>query len=318
MAPSAGVALPRPTVDGRWTAAGRALDRYRQLMTTPGDSTDPEALEAELLAALVAARTDLERVRTVLVDRDRGVTGSRAVQEVVASHWREHGAAHRTVWRLVGEEVRGALLVQLHDWKRQLREQLDAQGSDEQARTAPAADATTAADASEAADESEAALEHLRDRLADAEPGLDRTELMIELAELHATRDDHPEAEALFLSAERELEPYRNRATRSGIAEALVTSLPAMMRGDAADARAEIEPLVRGSRLLQRVYEGLVQVATDADAVRGYVERQRELEASLARDRQDDLELKRRLVDELSRQLGASAPVSEDPETPER
>jgi hypothetical protein len=287
-------------------------------MTTPGSSKDPEALEAGLLTALVAARNDLERVRTVLVDRDRGATDSREAKEVMASHWREHGAVHRSVWRLVGEEVRGALLAQLHDWKRQLREQLETQGSNEQARTAPATNATDVGSATEAADESEAALEHLRDRLSDTDPGLDRTELLIELAELHAHRDDHPEAEALFRSAEQELAPYRDRATGSGIAEALVTSLPAMMRGDAAGARAEIEPLVRGSRLLQRVYEGLIQVATDADAVRDYVERQRALEESLARDRQDDLELKRRLVDELSRRVGASAPVSEDPQEPER
>jgi hypothetical protein len=275
-------------------------------MMTPGGSTNPETLEAELLAALVGARTDLERVRTVLTDRGRDATGSREVVEVVASHWREHGAVHRTVWRLVGEEVRGALLAQLHGWKRQLQEQLDTQGSEQQERSAPAVD------------ESEASLEHLRVRLSHAEPGLDRTELLIELAELHADRDDHPEAEALFRSAEQELAPYRQRASGEGIAEALMSSLPAMMRGDAGEARSELEPLVRASRLLQRVYEGLTQVATDADEVRRYLELRRALEKALARERDDDLALKRRLVDELSQRLGVPAPGGEESEEPGR
>jgi hypothetical protein len=261
-------------------------------MATWDGSTDPEALEAEVLAALMGARTDLERVRVVLTDRERGATGSREVLDVVASHWREHGAAHRTVWRLVGEEVRGALLTQLHGWKRQLREQLDTRDVEQPAGDDGAIDAP---------------MENLRARLSDAGSGLDRTELLIELAELHASRDDHPEAEALFRTAEQELAPYRDRATGSGIAEALLASLPAMVRGEADEARAEIEPLVRVSRLLQRVYEGLIQVATEADEVRRYVERKQALEESLARDPQDDLELKRRLMEELSERLGGSA-----------
>jgi hypothetical protein len=265
-------------------------------MATRDGSTDPEALEAEVLAALMGARTDLERVRVVLTDRERGATGSREVLDVVASHWREHGAAHRTVWRLVGEEVRGALLTQLHGWKRQLREQLDTRDVEQPAGDDGAIDAP---------------MENLRARLSDAGSGLDRTELLIELAELHASRDDHPEAEALFRTAEQELAPYRDRATGSGIAEALLASLPAMVRGEADEARAEIEPLVRVSRLLQRVYEGLIQVATEADEVRRYVERKQALEESLARDPQDDLELKRRLMEELSERLGGSASAGE-------
>jgi hypothetical protein len=265
-------------------------------MATWDGSTDPEALEAEVLAALMGARTDLERVRVVLTDRERGATGSREVLDVVASHWREHGAAHRTVWRLVGEEVRGALLTQLHGWKRQLREQLDTRDVEQPAGDDGAIDAP---------------MENLRARLSDAGSGLDRTELLIELAELHASRDDHPEAEALFRTAEQELAPYRDRATGSGIAEALLASLPAMVRGEADEARAEIEPLVRVSRLLQRVYEGLIQVATEADEVRRYVERKQALEESLARDPQDDLELKRRLMEELSERLGGSASAGE-------
>jgi hypothetical protein len=261
-------------------------------MATRDGSTDPAALEAGVLAALVGARTDLERVRAALVDRERGATDSREVLDLVVSHWREHGAAHRTVWRLVGEEVRGALLTQLHGWKRQLREQLEEPGMEQPAGDDGAIDAS---------------MEDLRVRLSEAGSGLDRTELLIELAELRASRDDHPEAEALFRTAEQELAPYRDRATGSGIAEALVASLPAMMRGEADEARAEIEPLVRVSRLLHRIYGGLIEVATDAEQVRRYVELQGALEESLARDRQDEHELKRRLMEELSERLGRSA-----------
>jgi hypothetical protein len=250
-----------------------------------------------MLAAIAGARADLERVRAVLTEGDRGSAGSREIVDVVASHWREHGAAHRTVWRLVGDEVRGALLAQLHGWKRQLREQLDASDVEQRAADDGAIDAS---------------MEDLRARLSDAGSGLDRTELLIELAELHVSRDDHPEAEALFRTAEQELAPYRDRATGSGIAEAFVASLPAMVRGEADEARAEIEPLARAARSLQRVYEGLIEVATDAEEVRRYVELRRALEESLARDRQDDHELKRRLIEELSERLGGSASAGED------
>lgn len=86
-----------------------------------GEPTDA----TRLIAAVLAAHADVARVRREL-EAGLATGDSVAVQDALASHWRRHGTTHAVVARLLGEEVRGAVLVQLRGWQRQLAAQLDA------------------------------------------------------------------------------------------------------------------------------------------------------------------------------------------------
>jgi hypothetical protein len=256
----------------------------------PGDLGDEK-----LLAALLAARSDLERVRTSLTSRGVGAAGARDAVDAVTTHWRDHGAAHRAVWRLVGDQVREALIAQLQGWKQQLQEQVDAQ-------RASAAEQRRQRDR-----DVEASLTRLRAQLAVTTEEVDRAELLVDLAELHANRVEDEHARALFQAAEAELAPYRERATAGGMADVLVASLPKLLQGGASAARQELATVSRASQLLERVYVGMVQVSTEADEVDRYVTARRELRAALAGTGQ--AELKRKLLTGLSEQLGDAAPA---------
>jgi hypothetical protein len=266
------------------------------------DPTVEPSLDERLLAAVRAAETDLGRVRAALSARERDAADTQEALDVVAAHWREHKAVHGAVWRLIGEEVREAILAELDGWKRELRAQL---GTPSQAREQPRAR------------KRDAPVEHLRARLEQVDAGVERAELLIELGELHEGRHDDPEAERYFRTAEQELAPYRQRATGSGIAEVLVEALPGMVRGDTGELRTELGATMRAGQLLDRVYEGLARVVEDADEAQRYVERRRDLRESLARGSQGNVDFKGKLLEQLSQQAGGDAPDAAEHGEPE-
>jgi hypothetical protein len=243
-------------------------------------------LDARLLAAVEEAQGDLERVRDALTDDARAAAGREALK-VLSEHWRRHSAVYRTVGRLIAEEFRDAVLVELEGWKRELREQLGtAQGERQHLRGR----------------KRDVSIEQLLARLEDTDRGLDRAEVLIELGEFHAGFHDDSEAERRLRAAEQELAPYRERATGSGIADALVEALPSMVRGETRDLQAELAAATRAAQLLERVYEGLARVVEDAEEAQRFLEQQRALQESLAHGSQGTLDFKGMLLKELSQQ----------------
>lgn len=157
----------------------------------------------------------------------------------------------------------------------------------------------------------DATLEDLRARLATTTDGLARAELLIELGEVHASRHDDLEAEDLFRSAERELEPHKDRATGTGMADALTASLPMLMSGETPSLFAEFESITRVTTLLQRLYAGLTQVlaGTDPAEAQRYVELRKQLQGSIAEGNQFNVDFSRRMLDGL---LGDASSGGED------
>jgi hypothetical protein len=265
-------------------------------MVRRAEPTSPTDLDARLLAAVEGAEGELEQVRAALAEAGRGAEGSREAIAVLAQHWGQHKAVYATVGRLIAEEFRTALLGEIEGWKRQLREQLETPREDR--RRPP-----------EAA--REVSVEQLHDRLASADSDLDRAEILLELGELHAGSHEDSQAEGHLRDAEQELEPYRERATGSGIADALLQALPSMARGETRDLRAELEVTMRAARMLERVYDGLARVVDDAEEAQRYLERHRALRESLAHGSQGTLDFKGKLLEELSRQSGSPAAAPE-------
>jgi hypothetical protein len=261
---------------------------YRDPMEERTDRLSLPSLDVQLLAAIAGAQGDLEQVRHALVHHEPGTAGREAL-EVVTDHWRRHETTYRAVGRLIAEEFRDALLAELEGWKRELREQLE--GS--QGVSQPPPDR-----------ERDASIAQLRAKLADSDSGLDRAEVLVQLGELHAGRHDDAEAERRLRAAEQELAPHRDRATGSGIAEALIEALPSMMRGETRDLQAELAVTMRAAQLLERVYEGLARVVQDTEEAQQFLEQQRALRESLAHGSQGTLDFKDMLLQELSQQPG--------------
>jgi hypothetical protein len=255
----------------------------------PSEPTSPPSLDARLLAAVAGVEGDLERVRAALTGEGSGSAGSPEAVQVVAEHWSLHKDVYKAVGRVIGEEFREAVLVEIENWKRQLREQLEAPTEGRgQARGR----------------KRDPAVEQLQARMADADAGLDRAEVLVELGELHADRHEDSAAEEHLRDAEQELAPYRQRATGAGLADALVGALPSLVRGETTDLRAELAAARRAAPLLERVYEGLARVVEDAEDAQLYLDRQRALRESLARGSQGDLDFKSKLLEELAQQVG--------------
>jgi hypothetical protein len=261
-------------------------------MVERSESPNPPSLDGKLFAAVTDVRHDLERLRAVLADDEGGAAGSREALNVASEHWRLHADAYRAVGRLIAEQFREAALVALAGWKRELSDQLEAsRGAREQTRER----------------EREASVEQLRARVTNAS-GLERAEALVDLGELLAEGHDDPAAERCLRDAEHELAPYRQRATGSGIADALVEALPNMLRGETRDLQAELAASTRAAELLERVYEGLARVVEDAEEAQRYLDRQRDLRDSLAHGSQGDLDFKGKLLEELSRQVADPEP----------
>jgi hypothetical protein len=270
-------------------------------MVERSESPDPASLDARLLAAVAGAEGDLERVRAALGGAEHGAADSEEAAKVVAEHWRTHKDVYKAVGRVIGEEFRAALLVELEGWKRGLREQLEASPEErEQARGR----------------QRDPAIERLQAKVKDTEAGLDRAEALVELGEHHGDRHEDAVAERHLRDAEQELAPYRQRATGAGIADTLVGALPSMVRGETADLRAELAASTRAAQLLERVYDGLARVVEDADEAQRYLDRQRTLRESLAHGSQGDLDLKRKLLEEISQQIGSTGPASSGGDEP--
>jgi hypothetical protein len=266
---------------------------YRDAMEERTDPSPP-GLDAQVLAAIAGAQGDLERVRQALVHHERGTAGREAL-EVVTDHWRRHETTYRAVGRLIAEEFRDALLVELEGWRRELRQQLEgSQGTRQSPRDR----------------ERDASIAQLRARLTDTDSGLDRAEILVQLGELHAARHDDAEAERRLRAAEQELTPYRDRATGSGIAEALIEALPSMARGETRQLQTELAATMRAAQLLERVYEGLARVVEDTEEAQRFLEQQRALRESLAHGSQGTLDFKGMLLQELSQQ--SSPPEADD------
>jgi hypothetical protein len=265
------------------------------------EPANPPSLDARLLAAVAGAEGDLGRVRAALGVDGPGAAGSQDAVKVVAEHWHLHKDVYKAVSRVLAEEFREAVLVEIEGWKRQLREQLEVSPEErEQGRGR----------------KRDPAVEQLQATLADAEAGLDRGEVLVELGELHADRHEDSVAEEHLREAEQELTPYRQRATGSGIADALVGALPSLVQGETTDLRAELARSTRAAQLLERVYEGLARVVEDADEAQLYLDRQRSLREGLAHGSQGDLDFKGKLLEQLSRQLGAAGPSASEGEGP--
>jgi hypothetical protein len=258
---------------------------------------NPSSLDARLLAAVAGAEGDLERVRAALGGGERGVAGSQDAVKVVAEHWRSHKDVYKAVSRALAEEFRAALLVEIEGWKRGLREQLEASPARREQARGP---------------ERDPAVAQLQARLANAERGLDRAEVLVDLGERHAGRHEDSDAERHLRDAEQELAPYQERATGSGIADALVGALPSMVRGETTDLQAQLAASSRAARLLERVYGGLAQVVEDAEEAQRYLDQQRDLRESLARGSQGTVDFKTKLLDELAQQIGNAGPTAED------
>jgi predicted metal-dependent hydrolase len=261
----------------------------------------PTSLDARLLAAVEGAEGELEQVRAALTDAGRGADGSREALAVLAEHWGQHKAVYGAVARLIAEEFRTALLGEIEGWKRQLRDQLEAPQGDRERPRGQARDA---------------ALDQLRARLASTDSALDRAEVLLDLGELHVGRNEDTEAEERLREAEQELEPYRERATGSGIADVLLEALPSMARGETRDLRVELDVTMRAARMLERVYDGLARVVDDAEEAQRYLERHRALRESLARGSQGTLDFKGKLLEELSRQSGRTGPAASEGDGP--
>ncbi|MFA9431983.1 hypothetical protein [Egicoccus sp. AB-alg2] len=236
--------------------------------------------------AAQAAHADLGRIRGTLTEEQRAASPSRALVTLVA-HWRDHRPVYQTLARLVGDEAREAIIRELEGWKRELDEQL---GTSERSV--------------------EASVRRLESQLAASEPGIGRAELLIELAELHASRQDDREAQRRFHAAEEELAPHQPRTTGAGIADVLVDALPGVLQGEAPRLRAELEAVIRTSKLLQRVYDGLARVVQDPAEAKRYLDRRRELDMNLAPGTQEQAEFKRRLLDGLAQ--AGEAPTDEE------
>jgi hypothetical protein len=287
------------TEDARSGQDLRGFSGYpRSMMDQPEPSSPPD-LDARLLAAVAGTEEDLERVRAVLADHERGAGPQEALQ-VAAEHWNQHKDVYRVASRLIAEEVRQGLLVELEGWKRQLREQLEA----------------TPAQREQARDRKrDATVKQLRAKLADAGSDLDRAEVLVDLGELYTNRHEDSTAEKHLRDAEQELEPYRRRATGSGIADALIEALPGMVRGETRDLQAELAASARAAPLLERVYAGLARVVDDAEEAQDYLDRHRTLRESLAHGSQGDLDFKGKLQ-ELAQQIGNTGPATAEDDRP--
>jgi hypothetical protein len=256
---------------------------------------NPSNLDARLLAAVAGTEEDLERVRAALALDERGAAGSQEAVKVVAEHWHQYGDVYKAAGRVLAEEFRAAVLLEIEGWKRGLREQLDASPAErERARDR----------------KRDPAVARLQTRMANTERGLDRAEVLLELGELHADRHEDSVAERHLRDAEQELAPYRERATGSGIADALVGALPSMVRGETTDLRAQLAASTRAAHLLERVYESLARIVDDAEEAQGYLDRQRGLRESLAPGSQGTVDFKTKLLAELAQQIGGTGPAT--------
>jgi hypothetical protein len=256
---------------------------------------NPASLDARLLAAVTGAERDLEQVRAALGGGERGAAASEEAVKVVVDHWRSHKDVYKAVSRVLAEEFRVAVVVEIEGWKRRLREQLEAAPEErEQARDR----------------ERDPAVEQLQSKVANTESGLDRAEVLVELGEHHADRHEDSDAERRLRDAEQELAPYQQRATGSGIADALVGALPSMVRGETTELQAQLAAASRAAQLLERVYGGMARVVRGAEEAQSYLDRQRSLRESLAHGSQGDLDFKSRLLEELAQQIGNAGPAT--------
>lgn len=149
-------------------------------------------------------------------------------------------------------------------------------------------------------------LDDLRDRLAATHDPLDRAALTVELAELHASVNDDFEAQDLFEQAEALLGPFRREATGGATADALTSTLSAIMSGQQTPGETGVERSMRIRGLLRRVYQGLGQILReqDPDRAAGYLDRLDDLEGSLDEGSRDNAEFTERMTDALDGLLG--------------
>jgi hypothetical protein len=270
-------------------------------MVERSEPPSPPSLDEQLLAAVADAQGDLERVRAALTADQPGAAESREALQVAAEHWRLHKDVYKAVGALIAEEFRDAVLVELEGWKRELREQLDAPPERRQAR-GPQRDPS---------------LEQLQARMANAESGVERAEVLVELGELHADRHEDEDAEKYLRDAEQQLAPYRQQATGAGIADTLLGALPSLVRGETEDVRAELAASTHAAKLLERVYDGLARVVADAPEAQHYLDLQRGLRDSLAHGSQGNVDFTSKLLEELSQQTdNTGRATAEDDRTP--
>jgi hypothetical protein len=91
------------------------------------------------MAGILDAHADVRRLQRRLGDVAAGRAELSTAGAGLAAHWRQHGGTHRMAARLVGEEVRGAVLQQLYGWREQLALQLEALEAVKRQRRSPEA-----------------------------------------------------------------------------------------------------------------------------------------------------------------------------------
>ncbi|GAA4699093.1 hypothetical protein [Phytohabitans rumicis] len=145
----------------------------------------------------------------------------------------------------------------------------------------------------------DARLAYLGRKLDRVTDPLDVAETHVDIAELHGAGGDEYEATAHFRAAERVVAPLADQATGAAMADALMSSMMALMSGETTPSGQT--PVVEANRiraLLRQVYGGLARVLPEPEASR-YRRKGDDLDGSIAQGSQDNIDFSRRMSESL-------------------
>ena len=142
----------------------------------------------------------------------------------------------------------------------------------------------------------DAALAGLHARLEEVSEPLDVAELKLDLAELHFKRNDDFGAEEYLRDANRLLEPFEHRASGAATADALLSSMQALLSGGAFEPGG-IDETVRIRKLLSRLFRGLARVWPDQAA--DYQHRLLQIEGSIEQGSTENSVFSERMLERL-------------------
>lgn len=152
--------------------------------------------------------------------------------------------------------------------------------------------------------DTDADFDDLHTRLDAATDDLDRAELLLDLADLHAGHNDRVQATDWYHRAERILSRYRGDAGGAATANALVASLSAVFGNEQVAGSSPIERSMRIRGLLRRLYHGLSAVLAP-DAAAPYLDRLADLDGTTGEGNRDNIEFSAKTKDALSDLLSA-------------
>jgi hypothetical protein len=155
-------------------------------------------------------------------------------------------------------------------------------------------------------------LAYLNRKLARVTEPIALAEAHVDIADLHGAAGDEYEATSHFREAERIAAPLADSASGAAMADALFSSMRAVIAGDGSEPRKQ--PVVEANRVravLRQIYAGLARVLPEPEAAQ-YRRRGARLDGTIADGNRDNIEFSERmqaslgdLIEEINRRYSS-------------